>query len=219
MALIGLTNIVKAYQDRKVLDGVSFDVESGDLTGIVGRSGSGKTTLLNILGLLDAADSGEYRYQGGKVDPRDDAAASRLRRDHIGFIVQHYALIQSQNVFENIALPLRARRMSRRAAADKVRLTAQRVGISHLLEKMPGECSGGEAQRIAVARALVRDPQIILADEPTGALDEETEGEILDLFRQLNAQGVAILIVTHDQAVADICKRVYRIAGGKILPA
>lgn len=216
MTIIKLKNISKKFKERVVLNNLSIEISKGDMICIMGRSGAGKSTLLNILGLLDTADSGVYEYNNKEIDSGNESLKAKLRRDKIGFVVQTYALINQKKVFDNIALPLYFKRKNKREIKQLVESISRKIGIFELLNKYPYELSGGECQRVAIARALIREPDIILADEPTGALDEETEKEILTLFEKLNKQGVAILIVTHNQMIADVCKTVYLMSEGKI---
>lgn len=209
MQIIELKNIQKSYNNRVVLNNVSLNVFTGEMVGIMGRSGSGKTTLLNILGLLDKPDSGSYFYKGRDISTLNDIKSTEIRRDNIGFVIQNYALINHNNVFFNIALPLLCKKHKKKDVQVRVEKIADKVGISNLLGKHPHELSGGECQRVAIARALIRNPDIILADEPTGALDIETEHEILSIFRELNNEGVTILLVTHDESVANQCHKIY----------
>jgi putative ABC transport system ATP-binding protein len=216
MKIIELQNIEKSFGKRKILDDISMNIYQGDIIGIMGRSGSGKTTLLNIIGLLDKSDSGKYLLNEHAVNIKDEKVVSNIRRDHIGFVIQNYALINEKNVFYNISVPLLCKKLNKKDIKKQVVNIAKKIGISELLDKYPYELSGGECQRVSIARALVRQPSIILADEPTGALDEKTEKEILTLFKELNNQGTTILLVTHNQEVSEICKTLYKIKEGKL---
>lgn len=215
--MISLKNINKSFGNNKILADASFHISRGELVSIMGRSGSGKTTLLNIIGLLDDPDTGDYYFNDELVSNISDTRRTIFRRDKIGFVFQDYELIKEKNVYDNIALPLMCRRMNKKKIKEKVNETAENIGIEHLLEKYPYELSGGEAQRVAIARAIIREPEIILADEPTGALDQLSEMEILNIFKALNDAGVSILIVTHNSKVAEICQKIYTIKKGKIV--
>ncbi|WP_338707957.1 ABC transporter ATP-binding protein [Paenibacillus amylolyticus] len=218
MSVIALKNVNKSYGTRMILSNVSFRVEDGELVGIIGRSGSGKSTLLNILGCMDTADEGEYFFDNQLIKPKDEKRKTKLRRDEIGFIVQDYGLIKEKNIFYNIALPLLSKNTPKKELKHRVEAITNQLHISDLVHKYPNEISGGEAQRVAIARALIRKPKIILADEPTGALDESAESNILDILQSLNVtEGVTIVLVTHNQVVSDICKRLYTIVDGKMV--
>jgi len=216
MGLLKLCNIDKSFGERKILDSMSIEICQGDIIGVMGRSGSGKTTLLNIIGLLDRFDEGEYFFDNQRIDVKSEKIMSNMRRDNIGFVIQNYALINEKNVFYNISVPLLCRGVDKKNIKREVESIAEKVGILELLKKSPYELSGGESQRVSIARALIRNPSIILADEPTGALDEKTENEILMLFKELNNQGTTILFVTHNQEVAKNCKILYELKDGKL---
>lgn len=215
--MISLKNITKSYQDNMILKNASFSITHGELIGIIGRSGSGKTTLLNIIGLLEQPDQGEYYFNNELVNSISDTRKTVLRRDKIGFIFQNYELIKERSVYYNIVLPLLCKNKSKKEMKSQVIDIARRLNIEHLIDKSPREISGGEAQRVAIARALIREPEIILADEPTGALDQKSELEILKIFQSLNRTGTTVLIVTHNPNVADICSKLYTIENGKIV--
>lgn len=216
MPLIELKHIYKSYSKRIVLNNLSLKVTSGEMIGIMGRSGSGKSTLLNILGLLDTEYDGSYIYNNIEIPKINEKKRTEIRRDNIGFVVQNYALINHDKVSYNIALPLLCKKIKKKEIQDRVEKIACKVGIADLLNKYPYELSGGESQRVAIARALIRNPDIILADEPTGALDQVTENEILRLFNELNKEGVTILLVTHNKYIASQCNKIYELDGNGI---
>jgi putative ABC transport system ATP-binding protein len=219
MVVIQVQELKKSYTVGKrkieVLKGIDLQVNKGDMIAIMGRSGSGKSTLLNILAGLDRADSGMYLYDEERISDKKLDELAYFRRQKIGFILQNYPLIDSKNVFDNVALPLRYSKHSRQDIEDKVSQMLSALGIAHLPDRWIDMLSGGEAQRVAIARALIQQPELILADEPTGSLDEETEKEILALCKELNQQGKTIIVVTHDQQVASICHKVYHVRDGR----
>ena len=216
MSIIKLNDISKKFGPRVILSHANLTINKGELVGIVGRSGSGKTTLLNIIGLLDKPNGGSYLFNEHTINYTNERVCASLRRDKIGMITQHYALIKDWSVQDNIALPLLAKRMDRRDINKQVKIIAEKLNIKDLLLKFPNQISGGEAQRVAIARALIKEPSIILAAEPTGALDIASEADVLDIFKKLNKMGKTILIVTHNRAVSDICNTIYTIEEGAI---
>ena len=196
------------------LNGVSIAVEPGESVAIMGKSGSGKSTLLNILGGLMSMTSGEFFYNGQPLDYTQRKNLIRYRRDEVGFIVQYFALVNDMTVFDNVALPLRYKNMGSKKIREKVMDTLETLEISDKAKAYPDELSGGQQQRVSIARALAKEPQIILADEPTGALDVQTEESVLSILRELNRHKKTIILVTHDQSVAEICKRIIHLSDG-----
>ena len=216
-----LSGVRKSYRigpvTTEVLRGIDFEVAAGDLVSIMGPSGSGKTTLMNIIGLLDRPSSGRFLLDGRDVSGLGDDALSRLRNAHVGFVFQAFHLLPRLSAAENVCVPLVYRGTGRREALREARAMLERVGMGDRLEHRPDQLSGGQKQRVAIARALAGAPALLLADEPTGALDGETAGETMDLLLALNAErGVTVLIITHDPAVARLCPRRMRIDGGRL---
>ena len=219
--MIRLNEVNKYYigdtYKEHALDSVSFSVSEGEFVSIMGRSGSGKTTLLNILGFLDTANSGEFLILGQDVSKLSQKELWRFRRDYIGFVFQHFALINHCTVMENAALPLEATGVKRKERSHRVCDVLDMLGILDLKDKYPGRISGGQRQRVAIARALVCNPKIILADEPTGALDQNTGSELLDILAEVNKMGKTIVLVTHDEKIAKRTKRIITIDTGRIV--
>ncbi len=198
----------------KVLKGIDLEVKTGEMLAIMGRSGAGKSTLLNILAGLDQPDSGEYWYGQDQISGKTLDELAGFRREKIGFILQNYPLIDSKNVFNNVALPLQYSNHKKNEIDKKVNEILSSLDISHLVNRQPDTLSGGEAQRVAIARALIQEPEVILADEPTGSLDEETEHDILNLFKDLNQKGNTIILATHSSQVSSVCNNICRIQDG-----
>jgi len=199
------------------LSAVDLEVQRGDFVAVMGRSGSGKSTLLHLLGALDRPTAGQYFLDGVEVFASSDRDLSRMRAAKIGFIFQTFHLLSELTVLENVLLPFTYRTESRREARRCAIDALERVGLSHRREHTPGTLSGGEMQRVAIARALVVAPALILADEPTGNLDDETTAEILQLLAELNSQGATMILVTHDTAVAAHARRRLRMLGGRLV--
>ncbi len=200
----------------QALKGINLTIEPGDYVGIVGPSGSGKSTMLNILGLLDRPTVGEYKLSGALTSnlSEDDRAAARAR--FIGFVFQSFHLMPRRTVLDNVLMPMLYSGVPRRERDDRAREALDRVGLSHRVDFLPGSLSGGERQRVAVARAVVSRPKLLLADEPTGNLDQRTSGEVMELFEELNADGLTLVIITHDQHVAERARRRIEIRDGRL---
>ena len=219
--MIRLENINKLYEGDtykiQALQDITLTIGEGEFVSIMGRSGSGKTTLLNILGFLDTATSGTFLFGGKDVSHISSKNLWRYRRENIGFVFQNFALIDHNTVLENVILPLQAMNVSRREAVKKADRLLDRMGIAEMKHKYPSQISGGQKQRVAIARALVADPKIILADEPTGALDADTAEEIMQIFQEIYAQGKTVVIVTHDDKIAAKTNRLIRLEKGTIV--
>ncbi len=219
--MIRLENINKLYEGDtykiQALQDITLTIGEGEFVSIMGRSGSGKTTLLNIIGFLDTATSGTFLFGGKDVSHISSKNLWRYRRENIGFVFQNFALIDHNTVLENVILPLQAMNVSRREAVKKADHLLERMGIAEMKHKYPSQISGGQKQRVAIARALVADPKIILADEPTGALDADTAEEIMQIFQEIHAQGKTVVIVTHDDKIAAKTNRLIRLEKGTIV--
>jgi len=216
MALLELERITKQYgQTVTALKGFNLTVEEGEMLALMGKSGSGKSTVLNIISGIDRLQKGSYKFGSQDMSKVKGDGMTVFRRDNIGFVLQHFALIQDATVYDNIALPLRLARKPKTEIKERVKKMAVELGIEKQLKKYPKELSGGEAQRAAIARAIINQPKLILADEPTGALDEENSRKIMEIFQKLNKQGNTFIIVTHDPNVGAMCKRTVNIKDGK----
>jgi putative ABC transport system ATP-binding protein len=218
--VIVLRNIRKSYfvgdRELPILKGVNLTVTKGEFVVLMGVSGSGKTTLMNIIGLLDKQTEGEYIFADTSVDGLDDERLADMRNNHIGFVFQQFFLLPYLDAIENVLIPIVYSRKNIKHPRDKAKVLLGRFGLEQRIHNKPSQLSGGEQQRVAIARALVNDPDLILADEPTGALDSKTGGEIMDLFRMLNDEGKTIIVVTHDPRLASFGRRLVRIEDGAI---
>lgn len=221
MGLIELKNINKVYgkneSEINALKNINLTIETGDFIAIMGRSGSGKSTLLNILGLLDKASDGEYLFNGVSINNYSKKEIALLRNKDFGFIVQYFALVDDYTVEENIRIPLDYSKKTRKEKKSRINEVLKQLQIEDKEKKYPKELSGGQCQRVAIARALVNNPSIILADEPTGALDTVTADIVMDILKELNDNGKTIIIVTHDKNVAEKCKKILYVENGEFV--
>ena len=220
--LIELRNVYKIYgegleSEVRALDGVSLDIEKGEFVAVVGQSGSGKSTMMNVLGCLDIPTRGTYHLDGVDVRELSDKELSRIRNKQIGFIFQQYNLIQNLTVLENVELPLIYQGIDPIDRRELAMQALARVGLADRAQHKPTQMSGGQQQRVAIARAISTRPPIIMADEPTGALDSRTGHEVLGFLRQLNKEGSTVILITHDNGIAATARRIVRIADGKII--
>ena len=219
--MIELKNISKKYgmQDNAfyALKNINIEIEEGSFIAIMGRSGAGKSTLLQIIGCLDVFDKGEYILDNYKIQEMHDSQLAKIRNDKIGFVFQDFSLLNQQSVLFNVMLPMYFNKTPYKQMKERAMHSLEVVGLLDHAKKKAHQLSGGQRQRVAIARAIVNSPSIILADEPTGALDSETSKHIMDLFQRLNEIGLTIIVVTHDQAVADYCSRIITINDGKII--
>ena len=219
--MIEFKNVYKIYHmgdsEVRAIDGISFTIDKGEFVAIVGQSGSGKSTCMNILGALDLPSEGEYLLTGLNITRYDEDQLAQIRNRTLGFIFQQYNLIPKLNVYENVELPLIYANVPEKERYEKVIRALERVGLANRMRHYQHELSGGQQQRVSIARALVNDPSVILADEPTGALDSKTGIEVLELLKQLNNEGNTIVLITHDNSIAHQAKRMIQIHDGKVV--
>ena len=220
MAILKLTDICKDYQQGKepvrVLKNVSMTVEKGDYLAIMGPSGSGKTTLMNIIGCLDVATSGSYELDGRNLKDLSDDDLADIRNRHIGFVFQHFHLLPKMTALDNVALPLLYADVPLKERRERAAEALKAVGLEARMEFYPNQLSGGQCQRVAIARAMVGKPDLLLADEPTGALDTKSGRQIMEIFRQLSRDGMTIVMITHEPSIARQADKIYRILDGEL---
>ena len=219
--MIHIQDLHKSYHmgsnSLHVLKGIDFNVDEGELVAIMGSSGSGKSTLLNILGMLDEADKGTYNLDGVPIKNLNETKAAKYRNKFLGFIFQSFNLINYKTALENVALPLYYQRRNRNERKQKALKYLEKVGLKEWSDHLPSELSGGQKQRVAIARALAAEPKVLMADEPTGALDSKTSYEVMELIQGINDEGKTILVVTHEEDIAHMCKRIVHLKDGVIV--
>ncbi len=219
--MIQIKDLHKSYQMGKnslhVLKGINFEVEEGELVSIMGSSGSGKSTLLNILGILDEADLGTYTLDNTLIKNLSEKVAAQYRNKFLGFIFQSFNLINYKSALDNVSLPLYYQGVNRKERFERSMYYLEKVGLADWSGHLPSELSGGQKQRVAIARALASDPKVLLADEPTGALDTKTSYEVMELIQKINDEGKTILIVTHEPDIAEMTKRIVNLKDGLII--
>lgn len=212
----GLTKVYnRGTEEVRALDGVTFDLQRGEFTAVVGVSGAGKTTLLHLLGCMDTPTSGELLIDGQSTRGLSDSALTRMRREQVGFVFQHFGLLPTLTVMENLTLPTLFSKKEAKAYANEL---LEQVGLTHRRNHLPNQLSGGEMQRVAIARALINRPQVLLADEPTGNLDSANGEAILQLFHQLHRDGLTIIVVTHNPILANATQRQLVLHDGRLVP-
>ncbi|WP_339752605.1 ABC transporter ATP-binding protein [uncultured Winogradskyella sp.] len=219
--MIQIKDLHKSYQmgsnSLHVLKGINFNVKEGELVSIMGSSGSGKSTLLNILGMLDEPDEGQYILDGVPIKNLNEKIAAQYRNKFLGFIFQSFNLINYKSALDNVAMPLYYQGLKRKERIEKAKHYLEKVGLTQWSQHLPSELSGGQKQRVAIARALASDPKVLLADEPTGALDSVTSHEVMELIQGINDEGKTILIVTHETDIAQMTKRIVNLKDGVII--
>ena len=220
MAILKLTDICKDYQQGRepvrVLKNINLTVEKGDYLAIMGPSGSGKTTLMNIIGCLDVPTSGTYELDGKNLKDLSDDDLADIRNRHIGFVFQHFHLLPKMTALDNVALPLLYADVPIKERRERAAEALKAVGLEQRMDFYPNQLSGGQCQRVAIARAMVGRPDLLLADEPTGALDTKSGNQIMDIFRQLSSDGMTIVMITHEPSIADCADKTYRILDGEL---
>lgn len=219
--MIQINELYKSYKmgssSLHVLKGINLSVEDGELVAIMGSSGSGKSTLLNIIGMLDILDTGTYELDKVLIEDLDETKAAKYRNKFLGFIFQSFNLINYKTALENVSLPLYYQGVNRKERHEKALKYLSSVGLADWATHLPSELSGGQKQRVAIARALASEPKLLLADEPTGALDTQTSYEVMDIIQKINQEGKTILVVTHEEDIAQMCKRIVRLKDGVII--
>ena len=220
MAILKLTDICKDYQQGRepvrVLKNINLTVERGDYLAIMGPSGSGKTTLMNLIGCLDVPTSGTYELDGKNLKDLSDDALAEIRNKHIGFVFQHFHLMPKLDARDNVALPLLYGDVPLKERRERAEEALRAVGLGDRMDFLPNQLSGGQCQRVAIARAMVGKPDILLADEPTGALDTKSGNQVMEIFRKLSDEGMTIIMITHEQSIAECADKIYHILDGEL---
>ena len=220
MAILKLTDICKDYQQGKepvrVLKNINMTVHKGDYLAIMGPSGSGKTTLMNLIGCLDVPTSGSYELEGQDLKDLTDDQLADIRNKHIGFVFQHFHLMPKMDAVENVALPLLYAGVPLKERRERAEEALKAVGLEERMHFLPNQMSGGQCQRVAIARAMVGKPTMLLADEPTGALDTKSGNQIMDIFRRLSEEGMTIIMITHEHSIAECADKIYHILDGEL---
>lgn len=219
--MIEIKDLHKSYQVGKnslhVLKGLNLNIQAGEMVSIMGSSGSGKSTLLNILGILDGYNSGSYHLNQTPIMKLTETKAAKLRNKYLGFVFQSFNLISYKNAAENVALPLYYQKVKRKERLRRAEELLDLVGLADRADHLPSELSGGQQQRVAIARALVSEPKVVLADEPTGALDSVTSNEVMNIFKQVNKKGITVILVTHENDIAERSDRIINLKDGEIV--
>lgn len=220
--MIEINGLYKTYNYKKssffeALHNISLHIDKGSLNAVIGKSGSGKSTLLHILGCIDSFEKGSYKFNGNEISKLNEKKRALFRSDNVGIVLQDFSLIETYSVIENVMLPFYFSTKSKDDTRKKALSALESVGMDKLVDKSVNKLSGGQKQRVAIARAIVNNPILLLADEPTGALDSVTSSEIMELFHQLHNSGITIVIVTHDLEIAKQCERIIEISDGKII--
>ena len=221
MAILKLTDICKDYMQGKepvrVLKNINMTVEKGEYLAIMGPSGSGKTTLMNLIGCLDVPTSGTYELDGKDLKDLSDDALAEIRNKHIGFVFQSFHLLPKMNALDNVALPLLYAGVPQKERRARAEEALKAVGLEDRIRFMPNQLSGGQCQRVAIARAMVTNPKLLLADEPTGALDTASGNQIMEIFKELSQRGMTIIMITHEPSIADCANKTYHIRDGRLI--
>ena len=218
--ILSMKDICKTYDNGKlkipVLFDINLEVDNGEFLAIMGPSGSGKSTLLNIIGCLDTPTSGIYNLNGEDIASKDENALAEIRNKYIGFVFQSFNLLPRENALENVALPMLYAGIGKRQRLERAAAMLDKMGLGDRMDHLPGQLSGGQKQRVAIARAMALDPAVLLADEPTGALDSASSIQIMDIFKELNSEGTTIIMITHESEIADFAKRQLYIRDGRL---